>query len=208
MVPGSEALCYELGSSTGSLTLKLAAHNAHKPTACFIGIDCQEEMVGQARDKQRDAGIETIEFVTDDFITSELEPCDLITAYYAIQFVRPSVRQEVINKIYQGLHWGGGFLLFEKVRASDARFQDMMTCLYTEYKLEQGYTSEEVIGKRTRALFMVVIFLVLLMVNAVFGVVIASAFVNTPGSVFPAWSAIFVLSARPTDRPASQTRCK
>ena len=55
-----------------------------------------------------------------------------------------------------------------------------------------GALSEEVIGKRTRALFMVVIFLVLLMVNAVFGVVIASAFVNTPGSVFPAWSAIFV----------------
>jgi carbon starvation protein len=39
---------------------------------------------------------------------------------------------------------------------------------------------------------MVVIFLVLLMVNAVFGVVIAGAFVNTPSAVFPAWSAIFV----------------
>ena len=55
-----------------------------------------------------------------------------------------------------------------------------------------GALSEEVIGKRTRALFMVVIFLVLLMVNAVFGVVIAGALVNTPGSVFPAWSAIAV----------------
>ena len=55
-----------------------------------------------------------------------------------------------------------------------------------------GALSEEVIGKRTRALFMIVIFLVLLMVNAVFGVVIAGAFVNTPSAVFPAWSAIFV----------------
>lgn len=55
-----------------------------------------------------------------------------------------------------------------------------------------GALSEDVIGKRTRALFMVVIFLVLLMVNAVFGVVIAGALVNTPGSVFPAWSAIAV----------------
>jgi len=55
-----------------------------------------------------------------------------------------------------------------------------------------GALSEEVIGKRTRALFMVVMFLVLLMVNAVFGVVIAGAFVNTPNSVFPAWSAIAV----------------
>lgn len=55
-----------------------------------------------------------------------------------------------------------------------------------------GALSEDVIGKRTRALFMVVIFLVLLMVNAVFGVVIANALVNTPGAVFPAWSAIAV----------------
>ncbi len=55
-----------------------------------------------------------------------------------------------------------------------------------------GALSEDVIGKRTRALFMVVIFLVLLMVNAVFGVVIAGALVNTPGAVFPAWSAIAV----------------
>ncbi|MGI9258756.1 MAG: carbon starvation CstA family protein [Gammaproteobacteria bacterium] len=55
-----------------------------------------------------------------------------------------------------------------------------------------GALSEDVIGSRTRALFMIVIFLLLLMVNAVFGVVIASLFVGTPTAVFPAWSAIIV----------------
>lgn len=55
-----------------------------------------------------------------------------------------------------------------------------------------GALSEDVIGKRTRALFMIVIFLVLLMVNAVFGVVIANAFIGTPSAVVPAWSAILV----------------
>ncbi len=55
-----------------------------------------------------------------------------------------------------------------------------------------GALSETVIGKRTRSLFMVVIFLLLLMVNSVFGVVIANAFVATPQSVFPAWAAIAV----------------
>jgi carbon starvation protein len=55
-----------------------------------------------------------------------------------------------------------------------------------------GALSEEVIGSRTRALFMVVVFLVLLMVNSVFGVVIANAFVGTPTAVFPAWAAIVV----------------
>ncbi len=55
-----------------------------------------------------------------------------------------------------------------------------------------GALSEEVIGARTRALFMVVVFLVLLMVNSVFGVVIANSFVGTPTAVFPAWAAIVV----------------
>ena len=55
-----------------------------------------------------------------------------------------------------------------------------------------GALSEEVVGKRTRALFMIVVFLLLLMVNAVFGVVIARSLVNTPTAVFPAWSAIAV----------------
>ncbi|OUL56968.1 carbon starvation CstA family protein [Pseudoalteromonas ulvae] len=53
-----------------------------------------------------------------------------------------------------------------------------------------GALSESVIGKRTRALFMVVVFLVLLMVNAVFGVVIANSFVSQPTAVLPAWAAI------------------
>ena len=55
-----------------------------------------------------------------------------------------------------------------------------------------GALSEGVIGKRTRSLFLIVIFLLLLMVNAVFGVIIAQGFVATPGSVFPAWMAIVV----------------
>ena len=53
-----------------------------------------------------------------------------------------------------------------------------------------GALSEDVVGKRTRALFMVVIFLLLLMVNAVFGTIIASEMVDIPTSVFPAWAAI------------------
>ena len=55
-----------------------------------------------------------------------------------------------------------------------------------------GALSEFIIGPRTRALFMIVVFLVLLMVNSVFGVVIAGAFVGSPTAVFPAWAAIAV----------------
>ena len=53
-----------------------------------------------------------------------------------------------------------------------------------------GALSESVVGKRTRALFMVVIFLLLMLVLAVFSTIIATDMVIFPASVFPAWAAI------------------
>ncbi len=55
-----------------------------------------------------------------------------------------------------------------------------------------GAVTGDVVGARARSLFMIVIFLVLLMVNAVFAVVIASLLVNNPSAVIPAWGAIVV----------------
>jgi len=55
-----------------------------------------------------------------------------------------------------------------------------------------GSLTGDVISVRARSLFMVVIFFVLLMVNAVFAVAISDAFQATPSSVIPAWSAVFV----------------
>ena len=55
-----------------------------------------------------------------------------------------------------------------------------------------GALTGEVVGLRARTVFMIVIFLVLLMVNAVFGVVIAKLLINNPGAVVPVWGAIAV----------------
>ncbi len=55
-----------------------------------------------------------------------------------------------------------------------------------------GAVTGDVVGVRARSLFMIVIFLLLLMVNAVFAVAIATLFLNVPSSVFPAWAAIVV----------------
>lgn len=55
-----------------------------------------------------------------------------------------------------------------------------------------GTLTGSVIGARARNLFLVVIFLLLLMVNAAFAVVIANLLVSTPTSVIPVWGAIVV----------------
>jgi tRNA (cmo5U34)-methyltransferase len=143
--PGS--VCYELGCSTGSLTLKLAEHNKAKAGANFIGIDVEPDMIERAKAKANTAGLKNTTFVADDIMALEFQQADLIVAYFTVQFVRPSVRQTLIDKIYNALHWGGAFVLFEKVRAPDARFQDIASLLYNDYKLDQGYSPDEIISK-------------------------------------------------------------
>ena len=55
-----------------------------------------------------------------------------------------------------------------------------------------GSLSGEYIGPRGRNLFLVIIFLVLLMVNAAFAVVISGLLTSTPTAVIPTWGAIVV----------------
>ena len=55
-----------------------------------------------------------------------------------------------------------------------------------------GTLSGRYIGARGRNLFLVVIFLLLLMVNAAFAVVISNLLISTPSAVIPTWGAIVV----------------
>lgn len=140
-----DSVAYEIGCSTGALTLKLAEHNSHKPKARFIGIDIEANMIEAAKVRGKDNA--QVEFVVDDIMQMPLESADLIVAYYTVQFIRPSERQYLFDKLYNSLKWGGALLLFEKVRGPDGRFQDMCTRMYDDFKLAQGYTPEEIVSK-------------------------------------------------------------
>ncbi|MFC1593954.1 methyltransferase domain-containing protein [Candidatus Omnitrophota bacterium] len=136
--------CYELGCSTGSLTHRLAKRSGRKKVK-YLGIDQEAGMIKKA--KSRSKGMKNVKFLTADIMNVDLKKADLIISYYTMQFVKPKNRQMIFDRIFNALNWGGGFLLFEKVRGSDARFQDMMTSIYTDYKIDQGYNAEEIIGK-------------------------------------------------------------
>ena len=138
-----DSICYEIGTSTGILSYKLAKRFEDRG-AKFVGLDIEEDMIALAREKYQQ---HNLSFIYDDVLAYNFEPSDFITSYYVVQFIRPSQRQKLIDNIYQSLNWGGAFLYFEKVRAPDARFQDIMTGVYNEYKLEQGYTSEQIVQK-------------------------------------------------------------
>jgi len=140
-----DSVCYELGVSTGHLLKKLAVYNKHKPKIRWIGIDKEKEMIEKAKEHCRE--VKNIELHCEDVSLFDYESADMVIAYYCIQFVPERHRQALFNKIYERLNWGGVFILFEKVRSPDARFQDIMVSLYNDYKLRNGFTAEEIVAK-------------------------------------------------------------
>ncbi|MDJ0767091.1 MAG: carbon starvation CstA family protein, partial [Myxococcota bacterium] len=63
----------------------------------------------------------------------------------------------------------------------------------TRHKAQSiGTLAETLVGGRARVLFLLIIFFLLLLVNAVFAVVIANLFLNNPGAVLPVWGSLLV----------------
>ena len=136
----------ELGTSTGVLAEKFLRHNARRSDIKYTGIDRVESMLERAR--HRCHGDARAQFINEDLVTYALDKSAMIISYYTIQFINPGHRQDVFNKIYEALEWGGAFVLFEKVRAPDARFQNIASQLYVEFKLSQGFDEMEILGKQ------------------------------------------------------------
>ena len=137
---------YDIGSSTGVLLNKLIQKNLNKKVK-LIGVESVMEMIVQAK-KENLKKNKNIKYLNKDIMKIKLEKADLITSCYTVQFINPKHRQKLINKIYKSLNWGGAFILFEKIRASDARFQDIFAQIYLEFKLKNKFSTHEVINKQ------------------------------------------------------------
>lgn len=139
----NDSISYELGTSTGILTYKLSERFGND-FGNFIGLDIVENMIKYAKKNYKN---KNLKYELADVIEYDYRNADLFISYYLLQFIRPSQRQFLVNKIYQNLNWGGAFICFEKVRASDARFQDISTGLYNEFKIKSGYSFDEILSK-------------------------------------------------------------
>jgi tRNA (cmo5U34)-methyltransferase len=141
----ADSLAYDIGCSTGQMLRTLAARHPHKTKLRLVGIDVVKDMVEKA--SRLAASDSRLSFLHANALDLELEPADMVVANYTIQFLPPRVRQDMIDRIYRTLNWGGALFLFEKVRAPDGRFQDYANQVYIEFKLEQGFSEAEIVQK-------------------------------------------------------------
>tara|TARA_Y100000768_G_C23928779_1_gene658931 strand:- start:395 stop:1096 length:702 start_codon:yes stop_codon:yes gene_type:complete len=146
-IPEKGLVC-DLGCSTGTFVCSLANRHPKKK----FKINGYDEIAGMIKIAKKNCKRHSrIKILKKDILKIKLKNLNYITSFFTIQFIHPSKRQKLFNNIYNGLEWGGGFLFFEKVRAPDARFQDMTNQIYTEIKINNGFSDSEIINK-TRSL--------------------------------------------------------
>jgi len=134
---------YDLGCSKGNLSKEIFLRHKNKKIDC-IGIDESKAMIAAAKKKNK---IKKIKFYQKDLVNYNYKKCDFISSLYTLQFVQPKFRQILINKLYNSLNWGGGLILFEKIRGNDARFQDILNFSYFDFKTEQKLSPLEILNK-------------------------------------------------------------
>jgi len=140
-----KSTAYDLGCSTGTFLNHLALRH-EKKNINLIGVDEIKQMVDIAKTK-KNLKKKNVKILHNNLNKIKFKKCNFITSFFTIQFIHPSKRQTLINKVYKNLEWGGGFVFFEKVRGPDARFQDMISQMYAEYKYDNGYNPNEIFNK-------------------------------------------------------------
>ena len=136
---------YDLGCSTGTFLNKICKRNNNSKKIKFTGIDEIKDMCKIA--KKNNKNNSNVKILNKNINNVKFKKSSLITSFYTVQFIHPSKRQVLFDKIFKTLNWGGAFIYFEKVRAPDARFQDITTLIYNDFKREQGFTSNEILNK-------------------------------------------------------------
>jgi tRNA (cmo5U34)-methyltransferase len=134
------SICYDLGCSNGSLLKKIQKKIQKKIR--FIGVDSSKEMIKLAKKNSS-----KIDFKCQNLNKIKFKRSDLILSLYTMQFIKPKYRQQLLNKIYKSLNWGGAYIYFTKIRGNDARFQDILNFSYFDFKQENGLNPLEILNK-------------------------------------------------------------
>lgn len=144
----SSALIYDLGCSLGGASLSIAKHLSSKNPR-IRGVDNSDAMISRCQQHiQAYSYGACIELFEGDLIDFELEECDMVVVNFTLQFVEPSMRQHVLNKICRHLKPGGILVLSEKIKHLDQNIDEILIGLHHSFKRENGYSDLEISQKR------------------------------------------------------------
>ncbi|KAA3633069.1 MAG: methyltransferase domain-containing protein [Proteobacteria bacterium] len=138
------AVVFDIGCTTGATTRAILERHPDRDMR-IVGLDVVPAMVDFATRQTPDT---RAEFECANALEYDYPETNLFVLYYTLQFIHPSIRIDLLRRIHERLCWGGGLIVFEKVRAPDARFQDYLSQLYVDFKLDNRFTPDQVVNKQ------------------------------------------------------------
>jgi len=137
---------YDLGSSTGAISLAIALNNKYQKNT-FFAIDNSEEMVSKCK-QNLESKIDNLQATCADINQIHIENASIVVLNLTLQFIDVKDRSNLIKKIYEGLNPGGVLIISEKIHFEDKETQDQITNLHIDFKKENGYSELEIANKR------------------------------------------------------------
>ncbi len=137
----------DLGCSTASLLLEIERGIKPNSDIELIGIDNSAAMIAHAH-KKLEAYNSRITLVEGDILEYPFGVTQAIICNYTLQFIRPMVREKLVQKIYDSLEVGGVFIFSEKVLSENGTLNKQLIDCYYDYKKVQGYSEYEIVQKR------------------------------------------------------------
>jgi len=138
----------DIGCSTGKLLKGMIEQNqAHIPNAQYTGIEIEDDFYGDYNfDEEK---YQQLSYYKGDVRDYSFNNCSLVTSIFTLQFMSPKDRQEVLNKVYNGLNTGGAFIFSEKTFSCNPKIQDMMTFTFYDYK-RKYFSDKEILDKEVQ----------------------------------------------------------
>ena len=132
----------DIGCSTGTLLKNFSTkYPSSDYKIKFVGIDPVRSMIQAAKKKNKD---KRVKFITKSLLDTNFKNFDFITSILTIQFIHPSKRYKAYKNIFNSLKVGGAFLVFEKIRAENSKFEDINTGIYFDFKRSNGFSEKEI----------------------------------------------------------------
>ena len=141
---------YDIGCSTGKVTEALVRKNEDINNVTYYGIEIADGFVDAMQTTQSRIAKEfpnsKCVFMQEDARQKDIRNASLVTSIFTLQFMPQKDRSALIQKIYDGLNEGGAFVFAEKTICESAKFQDMITFNYYDYK-RKFFTTQDIMDK-------------------------------------------------------------
>lgn len=139
---------YDLGCSLGAVSLTMRRKLPYSDCK-IIGVDTSQPMIERAQSYVAAFHSEIpVELRREDMLHTPIENASVVVMNFTLQFIEPKKRQQILNKIYQGLNPGGILILSEKIHFEDPAIQSAIESMHLQFKRANGYSELEISQKR------------------------------------------------------------